>query len=110
MFRPIALLLAALALILSPVLMTGAAVAASPSHQTMAMDMAGHCEGMMPAKSDGKGAMKMDCAAACSVLQATPPLLAQGPCLDGAAPVRRVVAQLDGITVGHEPPPPRKTS
>lgn len=110
MMRLIALVFAALALMSSPVLMTGAAVAASRTNHAVAMDMAGHCEGMMPAKSDGKGAMKMDCAAACSILQAIPPLLTQGPCLDGAEPARSVVAQLDGITMGHEPPPPRMAS
>lgn len=110
MMRLIALIVAAFALMLSPVLMTGTAAAASRAHQPAAMDMAAHCEGMMPAKNDGKGAMKMDCAAACSVLQATPPLLAQAPCLDGVAPARPVVAQLDGITLGHETPPPRASS
>jgi hypothetical protein len=109
MSRLIASLIAALALILSPVVMTGAAVASS--HQAMAMEMAGpmagHCEGMLPVKSDSKGAMKIDCAAACSALQPLPPLLAQRGCFAAAAPARLAVAQLDGITIGHEPPPPR---
>jgi len=110
MMRLIALFLAALALMLPPVLMTGAAVAASRTHRVVATDMGGHCKGMMPAKHDRKGAMKMDCAAACSILQAVPPLLAHGPCFDGAEPARSVVAQLDGIIMGHEPPPPRQAS
>lgn len=116
MLRPIALLLAAIALFLSPIMMTGGMAAASPmssaplaaGHAAMAMN--GHCDGMRPVKGSGKDSMKIDCAAACSVLHATAPFLAQVPAIAPSAPSLRRIARLDGIDIGRELPPPRTIS
>ncbi|KQX24877.1 MULTISPECIES: hypothetical protein [unclassified Sphingomonas] len=112
MVRPIALLMAAFALFLSPVLMTGAGAAmptAQPVAMTMpvAMMMDAHCAGMLPDRPGGRDGMKIDCAAACSALHAIAPFLAPAPALAASAPSLLRVARLDGIDLGHEPPPPR---
>ncbi|MES2495582.1 MAG: hypothetical protein V4618_05695 [Pseudomonadota bacterium] len=113
MLRSIALLLAAFALFLSPVLMTGAedgARAAMP--EATAMDA--HCAGMMPDRldnknrPDSKGSMKIDCAAACSALHATASSLPPRPFVPALGPSSVRVAPLDGIDLGRELPPPRK--
>lgn len=108
MFRPIALFLAAFALLLSPVLMAGAG-AATRTAEPVAMTMEAHCAGMLPGKPDGKRSLKIDCAAACSLLQASAPFIVRAPSAVGAPPAMLRVAQLDGIDLGREPPPPRST-
>nr|WP_047169604.1 hypothetical protein [Sphingomonas sp. Y57] len=108
MFRPIALLLAALALILSPVLMAGAA-AAMPAAEPAAMTMDAHCAGMLPGKPDQKKSLKIDCAAACSALHASTPFIVRVPSIGGVPPAMLRVAQLHGIDLARETPPPRST-
>ena len=105
MLRFIASLVAAFALFLSPILMAGGG--AVMAHAPLSMTEA-HCDGMMPMPHDGKaGMMKIDCAAACSALFASPPAFL--PCAKtiAARPLPARFSSLDGIVGDHELPPPR---
>ncbi|MBO9375896.1 hypothetical protein GG804_03875 [Sphingomonas histidinilytica] len=106
MFRALALFLAAFALLLSPVLMADAG-AAMPAAEPVAMTMDAHCAGMLPGKPDGKNSLKIDCAAACSALHASAPFIVRAPSIGGVPPAMLRVAQLDGIDLARETPPPR---
>lgn len=109
MVRSIVLWLAALALFLAPAVMGGGvALAHAPQPAAMAMD--GPCAGMLPGKGDGRDAMKIDCAAACSLLQPTTPFLARRVAV---APPRLswgAGRPLRDFASAREPPPPRDVS
>jgi TPP-dependent trihydroxycyclohexane-1,2-dione (THcHDO) dehydratase len=106
MLRAFALLAAAIALFVSPILMAGggAAIAHAPAEMPMVL---GHCDMPMGNRDAGKTAMKLDCAAACSAIPARAPVLTAIVAPMPNQPLPIGVTMRDGLRPSHELPPPR---
>lgn len=98
-------LMTLLALMVAPVGRAGAAEAASPAHDMMAMPQ--HCSDMpKPAENEPAGAA-IDCMTACAVVSPAAPSTLPIIPADEASPDAPPPSADVGITTGSDPPPPR---
>lgn len=109
MFRLLSSMLVAIALLLSPMVMTSGGAMAAPHNPTMVVGMDGHCaETDVPSGNDRSKAMA-DCTVTCPMFASVEPMVA-----DNGSPAKEDVfvakyATLIGIRPEGEKPPPRIT-
>lgn len=109
MFRLLSSMLVAMALLLSPMVMTSGGAMAAPHNPTMMVGMDGHCAVTDVPSGDDQSKAMADCAVTCPMFAAVEPTVA-----DNGPPAKEDVfvaeyATLIGIRPEGEKPPPRIT-